>query len=211
MRQFLKVFFLVLCSCIGNSTTTENNLSKLYSEILSELLDTNYYIFCLDKLHNDKLEITTNELNKIKNERKASPKKCIISYSQDFRSDINHRDILVPEWFIDKPFFLDNFNVESITDVLNSISSSTRLDTSSLNVKYMEIEMYNKDKKSKVTFDESIGVISFSKVYFSKDTNRGILYYEFECGIKCGDGVILFIEKIDYQWSINQRLTVWNK
>lgn len=55
----------------------------------------------------------------------------------------------------------------------------------------------------------SIGVISFSNIYFNKVKDRGLLYYEFYCGEKCGKGEVLLIEKKAGLWKIQKNMRLW--
>lgn len=55
----------------------------------------------------------------------------------------------------------------------------------------------------------SIGIISFSNIYFNKERNKGVLYYEFVCGEKCGKGEVLWIEKQDGLWTIEKWIRMW--
>ena len=55
----------------------------------------------------------------------------------------------------------------------------------------------------------SIGIISFSNIYFNKERNKGFLYYEFDCGEKCGKGEVLLIAKQDGLWTIEKWIRMW--
>jgi hypothetical protein len=59
------------------------------------------------------------------------------------------------------------------------------------------------------TTDCSIGRISFSNICLNNLRNKGLLYYEFYCGEKCGKGEILLIEKRDGWWMINKKIRLW--
>lgn len=54
-----------------------------------------------------------------------------------------------------------------------------------------------------------IGIICFSKVFFNKQGDKGLLYYEFICGEKCGKGEILVIENKAGDWTIEKNLRLW--
>jgi hypothetical protein len=55
----------------------------------------------------------------------------------------------------------------------------------------------------------SIGRISFSNIFLNKLRDKGLLYYEFHCGEKCGKGEVLVIEKRDGQWVIQKNFKLW--
>ena len=54
-----------------------------------------------------------------------------------------------------------------------------------------------------------IGMISFSKVFFNTQGDKGLLYYEFVCDEKCGKGEILMIERKAGHWTIQKNGRLW--
>lgn len=57
--------------------------------------------------------------------------------------------------------------------------------------------------------DSDIGVISFSRVYMNNDKTKGLLYYEFMCGGKCGKGEIILVQYINERWTIKNVIQLW--
>lgn len=57
--------------------------------------------------------------------------------------------------------------------------------------------------------DCSIGSIIFSRISFNQFRDKGLLYYEFYCGEKCGKGEVLLIEKRAGRWSIQRNVRLW--
>lgn len=54
-----------------------------------------------------------------------------------------------------------------------------------------------------------IGMISFSKVFFNTQGDKGLVYYEFVCDEKCGKGEILAIENKAALWTIQKNGRLW--
>jgi hypothetical protein len=54
-----------------------------------------------------------------------------------------------------------------------------------------------------------IGKIAFSKLILNNTKDKGLLYYEFDCGGLCGYGSIIKIEKVQNNWKIEQSLRTW--
>ena len=58
-------------------------------------------------------------------------------------------------------------------------------------------------------YESDIGVVSFSKSFMNDDNTRGILYYEFTCGGKCGMGEIIVVELVSNRWVIKKVNQLW--
>lgn len=59
-------------------------------------------------------------------------------------------------------------------------------------------------------FNESdIGIVSFSKVFLNDNKTKGLLYYEFTCGGKCGMGEIIHVELVNQRWTIKNVKQLW--
>lgn len=54
-----------------------------------------------------------------------------------------------------------------------------------------------------------IGMISFSKIFFNKQRDKGLLYNEFVCDEKCGKGEFLWIENNAGLWTITKNERLW--
>ena len=57
--------------------------------------------------------------------------------------------------------------------------------------------------------EADIGVVSFSKVFLNGDKTKGLLYYEFTCGGKCGMGEIILVEFVKQRWTIKKIKQLW--
>jgi len=74
----------------------------------------------------------------------------------------------------------------------------------------VKLEIFPYTKKSNRPFGEGIGVLSFSKIYFSHEADKAILFYEFVCGPKCGVGEVVLLEKVKGKWRIVTYKRIWD-
>ncbi|MBJ6117408.1 hypothetical protein JAO76_04360 [Pontibacter sp. BT310] len=55
----------------------------------------------------------------------------------------------------------------------------------------------------------AIGQVSFSEMRWNKQLDKGVLYYEFYCGGKCGKGELIGFEKVNGRWKIVDNVQLW--
>ena len=55
----------------------------------------------------------------------------------------------------------------------------------------------------------AIGQVSFSEIHWNKQRDKGVLYYEFYCGGKCGKGELVSFEKVNGYWKIMDSVQLW--
>jgi hypothetical protein len=99
-----------------------------------------------------------------------------------------------------------SFN-ETLRDLCNNKLSVDTFDIKSLKPQF-NYEIYS----SKLVPDDKyrqIGVVSFSKVGFSKDKSKAAVYTKFVCRGLCGNGQILFFKKVDGNWKYIKRWEMW--
>ncbi|MFT2007108.1 hypothetical protein ACMA1I_00395 [Pontibacter sp. 13R65] len=61
---------------------------------------------------------------------------------------------------------------------------------------------------SAIKKQKAIGQVAFSEIYWI-DKDTGLLYYEFQCGGKCGKGELLSFEKVNGRWRILEKYQLW--
>lgn len=61
---------------------------------------------------------------------------------------------------------------------------------------------------STVKKQQAIGQVAFSDIHWA-DKDKGLLYYEFHCGTKCGKGELLSFEKVNGRWRILEKYQLW--
>jgi len=228
----LILILLIACSKpqykICEFETTDIEL-KLYHDILTELIEQHFHngylrqvaIEFADKYPNPTLDFAdTAEFNrdvillqnKLFNDTSkfgticyrptlaSGPWKYFFSNTSDFltsaRADTTKHMRNVKE-------LLTSFssNWESVADTLAKpqtkyTSESFKLCTS----KVVSCEHY---------YESSLGVISFSRVYMNNNKTKGLLYYEFMCGGKCGKGEIILVQYMNERWTINNIIQLW--
>lgn len=79
------------------------------------------------------------------------------------------------------------------------IFDQKNLDFKDLSIKGIKL----KDADAIELSSDVLGVLKVSKVFFSdKDSQQGLLYYEFICGGECGSGNLVFVRLKDGKWNI---------
>lgn len=54
-----------------------------------------------------------------------------------------------------------------------------------------------------------VGVAAFSRIVFDKDKSRACLYYSFLCSSECGEGHMVFLERVNDHWTIVHARHLW--
>ncbi|MBC6610063.1 hypothetical protein H8B15_03960 [Hymenobacter sp. BT507] len=54
-----------------------------------------------------------------------------------------------------------------------------------------------------------VGIVSLSNIVLNKNKDKGIMYYEFYCGGRCGRGELAEIEQVDGRWHIVNTEMFW--
>ena len=105
-------------------------------------------------------------------------------------------------------FLMEYFTNENFREILETITTNPGLEAKDLSVSYLQIVPHDKSKN--VFFGLGIGILSFSKIYFNKDSSKAVIYYEFICGPKCGVGEIIFLNKTWSKWKIEKYKRVFD-
>ena len=105
-------------------------------------------------------------------------------------------------------FFTEHFSNTSVKSIIDTLSQSAALSAKDLTVSYLEIVPYV--KRVNRPFGDGMGVFSFSRIYFNKEADKAILFYEFNCGPKCGTGRVVFLIKENNKWKVEKYGDVWN-
>ncbi|MCE7992999.1 MAG: hypothetical protein HEP71_13510 [Roseivirga sp.] len=72
-----------------------------------------------------------------------------------------------------------------------------------------EYEIVNASKAVRLQKQSTIGVSRFSHIFFSENKTRACFYYSFLCNSECGEGYIVFAEKVGKGWKIAQATNLW--
>jgi hypothetical protein len=90
---------------------------------------------------------------------------------------------------------------ESVADTIGQPQTKYRGESFHLcTAKVISCEHYN---------DADIGVVGFSKVFYNEQKTKGLLYYEYTCGGKCGMGEVISVEFVKQRWTIKRISQLW--
>ncbi len=53
------------------------------------------------------------------------------------------------------------------------------------------------------------GVVSFSRIAFNKNHSKALFRFDFNCNFDCGWGAFILTEKINGQWKVLKKYTLW--
>jgi hypothetical protein len=216
---------LGLASCVHeykycHCETTDEQL-RAYNDVLNELVERRFYNFYLGKdeekifkAYVDKPEDTARlraEVIQLQNE----------IYGDTSRFCILYMDTLLRPSFGNLTYYETDTNeyAAKFINIISSISNNKQAIIDSLNEKqttYTADSFLLCSSKIVAIGDAQrspsnciIGKVSLSKLFLNVEKNKGVLYYEFECGFLCGKGELLFIEKSNGRWHISKSLRSW--
>jgi len=198
---------------------------ELYNDVLDQIVSDNYFQYCLvlDERHkeiqNDFYDgrIDTATYLKIgdslKSARKSTLPKCELDYANEFQILTRNHELSndlktsVSENLKDR-FLTENFPGVSPMAIIDTLSQTAQLSAKDLTTGYLEIIPYG--NRAHKPYGGGMGVMGFSRVYFNKELDKAILYYEFNCGPKCGTGEVVFVEKVSGKWRVDKYKRVWD-
>ena len=211
----LSTFVFVLNSChfskkkecqpLRVETSKTVDTLKTYNSILNNLIDNHLY----NKYLGRKWELLAIDLHKKKIDSITYLKKMNV-----LKNTIIKNDSLKGTLYVDEIFngyesdvsFLKLHDEFDIDEIKNQISKKNHLSIDSLKSDLVKLRsLSNKDTLK--LFE--IGKLGLSKLLFSKDKSLGMLYFEFICGSKCGEGSIILIKKINDIWYIEKKYAIW--
>jgi hypothetical protein len=223
MKSMIALIFMFVAACQSTSEITRNDKLNLYNDALCQIIDENYFQFCVDfdvtsTLRKNLIsgDIDSSRylviVDSLKSARRGTLPKCVLDYSNEFQ-------IFTPARVLDSTIkmsiavsletsFVNDYFDGSIDAIIDTLSQTAELQIRDLLVDYLEIVPYA--RKPYRPFGDGIGVISLSKVLFDATGRRAILFYEFNCGPRCGSGKIVFLERSMDKWNIVGQKRVWD-
>lgn len=227
MKAFyvLALLSLSLVSCVRKYNycpceTTDEKLGA-YNDIINELVEKRFYNFYLGKdeerifkayveIPEDSIWIR-NETIRLQNE----------IYGDTSRLCTLYLDTKLLPYFQNLKYYETDTEEysERLLNVLSDISDNKQAIIDSLNERQIKYSSANfhpctfrmvdlKDAHNSSSKCE-IGKISLSKLFLNNEKNKGVLYYEFECGEQCGKGELIVIELLNGRWHISKSLRLW--
>lgn len=219
----LVIILLVGCKPVSNILTDEK--LKLYNEILDQIISDNYFQYCLvldektKKIESDFYKSKIDSItylkigDSLKLVRKQTLPRCVLSYTSEFQIFTAARKLStdiessIAEGLKDE-FLTKNFGNISAETIIDTLSRTAQLNAKDLAISYLEITPYI--KRQNRPYGDGIGVMGFSRIYFNKEVDKAIVYYEFNCGPKCGTGEVVFIEKVAGKWMVIAYKGIWD-
>jgi hypothetical protein len=217
--KFIIVIIVTLISCnidIKNnrnsikSVNTKISESKIYNDILNELIEDHFYYRFLGeernsllvKFYHKKIDSITfnNEILKEKEEiLKAPVKKSIIFLDKRKKKNNNFTKYLQNIKSEDINKFLVKKDLSIVKDSLGF--KNLRLDKSSFDLKLANIKNLN----YRLPNDYNIGYFGFSNLFLNNSRDQGLVFYYINCGAKCGELGLLLIHNVNNKWTIVEK------
>lgn len=220
----------------GCEYETSDPQLQVYNDLLIELVENKFYYLYLgekaevlkdefDKLNEaDSVAIAAfNASNPTLQELKQEVAKDTAGLKTIYISYKNHHKYLFDEFnaglwksqWADGPIrqMLRKYDAESSTVFLALHDSQLKYSVSDFQACTFKVGsmgdtdmIYELEPKQQ---RDAIGQISFSDIHWNKQQDKGILYYEFYCGTKCGRGELIGFENVNGRWSITERTVLW--
>ena len=211
----LSTFVIIFTSCNHSKKEVSRPLMseaskgfdtlKVYNNVLNNLIENHLYYTYLGREWED-LYVA---LNKKKIDSITYLKKI-----NAIKENVVKKNYLRGTLYIDENFngykkditFLPSLNGFDIIQIKVHISKKNHLSVDSLKSDFVKLKsLSNKDTLK--LFE--VGKLGLSKLLFNKDKSLGILYFEFICGAKCGEGSIILIKKTNDLWCVDEKYTLW--
>jgi hypothetical protein len=198
------------CTC-----TSKDEQAKVYSEILNELVEFNFYDFYLGenaetlsalRRRSRDTAVINNKKITLHNELYDNPNRfCTIYLDTILRPEIDAWDSLKSH--------SDTFCVE-LRELLGEFSKEGQDIVDSLNTlqtRYNANDFQLCTSRAKSIRDATangkdcvIGRLALSKLYFNKGHTEGMLFYRFRCGELCGRSELVQFENRNGKWAIKK-------
>jgi hypothetical protein len=219
MKMTLIIIGLLTNMSCANDTKAPSSISttdkqlNVYSDILDELVEKHFYSLYLGTDF-EKLE-EQFDYDRDQPEYISEVEKLRIAVASD---TTRQRSICVGNEF--SFVELSQLSIENFNDSINNPGDPRNMFkhvSSDYNAVYHSLitpQQLSTDHFHPSSFKVNngqceIGMISFSKVFFNTQGDKGLLYYEFVCDEKCGKGEILTIENKAGLWTIQKNGRLW--
>lgn len=210
MRTILQILLLgVILSC---NKQTDQEISMIDDEL--EVINQVFVELIGDELWNDTIPSplsnkhqTTDNVTKLEKPAKNDIQKVRI-FLTDTLFSFEEAESL--EELLKIENFENNFPVDSswikLIKKLTIIGVKLKFDIKKIKHTDKYIFMPAKEFNDSIYSKKAVNFITFSRVAFDENKNRGVFYYSFYCGRLCAWGVIVFVEKKGNKWiPIGQR------
>lgn len=172
-------------------------ITASHLKLMQSNIDTIQYFKVLDSLRNESTDSN----------------RCLIEYSNDlniFYRSAGEVDTTIRANMLRvlKDPFINRLFSSPVNIIVDTLVLQVQFDSNRLESKCAEIIPYVRDPLN--PFSNGLGVLTFSRTFYSEDGTKGLVYYEFMCGRKCGRGEILLVEKGKTNWVVLRNFTLWS-
>lgn len=191
----------------------------IYDEALEQLFKEKYYNLFVD-LADDTVKIDSLFLGGhidreeydefvfgLRDKGISSGKTIRVDYIKSLLPEF--RDIETLSSYLKDPFIEEHFESDSIKKIANTLYSIADINASGFKNKLVLVTEYKKAEKKMVLLNDK-PVISFSKIAFDESATHAIIYFQYFCGIKCGNGWLLYLERKWSHWKIVEYRPMWD-
>src|SRR5687767_9727090 len=226
MKSFIfSVLVVLLFGCEPVPIVSRDEKLRLYNDVLDQMIADNYFQHCI--IFDEKSEKSLNDFyqgkidtltysklsDSLKAVRKSTLPKCVLNYTNEFQiftkgHELNDDIKFSISEALKDTFLVNNFNGVLAKTIVDTLSQTGQLSANDLAVSYLEIIPHVKKKNR--PYGEGMGVMGLSRIYFNKNGDKAILFYEFNCGPKCGTGEVVFIIKTGEKWKVEKYKRVWD-
>jgi hypothetical protein len=209
--------FVILSSflLIGGCEPSPRNLThqdqiSLYNDLIDQIF-WEYAGACMNS--DEKIDPSLNYANadSVKSFMRSRSPMCVLEYHDEigmmYRSQrlspgsIDDIKGELETWTEIYPTIVEGANVQTVAD---SITITSKLKTNELSVNYLEVVQHDTSSREK-----GMGVVGFSKAYYSRDFYWAVVYFEFFCGVKCAHGELVYLHYVNNRWVIQDRHESW--
>lgn len=207
-------------------STPYNEELKLYNEALDQIITTYCKSHCLlqsdsefvenindafyhGKIDPDKYYRTADSLFA---HRKTQLPKCVMEYSPFFYASqsMTSKDMQsAVTYVLQDDFFTEHFSNTPMTTVIDTLLQNTTFDWKTISLPYMRFVAHDTLDQKHLYGDTGVGVIALSKIYFSKERDHAILFFEFKSSPNFQRGEIVFLEKTWGYWKAVAFRNIW--
>lgn len=225
MKKYTLILILLFTSCKEKLKQSDFQQSDiviaLYNDVLIDLVENYYYNRYLGKDG----EILMKEFYNNMGDTLKLSKDKLKFHNSLFGDTLRFKTIYLKDTIIGKNYHRSNFNHYKSDEnnifarilkksLINKIALIDTINQIQLNCK---AKLFHADtfKIRSVTdqkrndSDSSIGIVSFSKIYFFNKDSEGVFSCDFTCGGLCGKGYIIHVKKIKDRWKIVERSMTW--
>ncbi len=191
----------------------------IYDEALEQLFKEKYYIQFID-MADDTVKIDSLFLGGyidreqydefvfgLRDKGILSGKTLRVDYINPLLPDFRDDETLSS--YLKDPFIEKHFESDSIEKIANTLYSTADINASGFKNKLVMVSDYQGAGKKIVQLNDK-PVISFSRIAFNESGSHAIIYFQYFCGIKCGNGWLLYMERKWDPWKIVEYRPMWD-